>query len=32
VADAVVTGDSALLKLNELRGVRLISLREYLGG
>jgi putative PIN family toxin of toxin-antitoxin system len=30
-ADAIVTGDSALLKLGEFRGVRVISLREYLG-
>jgi putative PIN family toxin of toxin-antitoxin system len=31
-ADAIVTGDSALLELGEFRGVRVISLREYLGG
>lgn len=31
-ADAVVTGDSALLELGEFRGVRVISLREYPGG
>lgn len=31
-ADAIVTGDSALLELREFRGVRVISLREYLGG
>ena len=31
-ADAIVTGDSALLDLGEFRGVRVISLREYLGG
>ena len=31
-ADAIVTGDSALLGLGEFRGVRVISLREYLGG
>lgn len=30
-ADAIVTGDSVLLKLGEFRGVRVISLREYLG-
>ena len=30
-ADAIVTGDSALLELGEFRGVRIISLREYLG-
>ena len=30
-ADAVVTGDQALLELREFRGVRIISLREYLG-
>ena len=30
-ADAIVTGDSALLELGEFRGVRVISLREYLG-
>jgi len=29
-ADAVVTGDRALLKLHEYRGVRILSLREYL--
>lgn len=31
-ADAIVTGDSALLELGEFRGVRVISLREYLDG
>jgi len=31
-ADAIVTGDSALLELDEFRGVRVISLRKYLGG
>jgi len=31
-ADAIVTDDSALLELGEFRGVRVISLREYLGG
>jgi putative PIN family toxin of toxin-antitoxin system len=31
-ADAIVTGDNALLELGEFRGVRVISLREYLGG
>ena len=31
-ADAIVTGDSALLELGDFRGVRVISLREYLGG
>ena len=30
-ADAIVTGDSGLLELGEFRGVRVISLREYLG-
>ena len=30
-ADAIVTGDSALLELGEFRGVRIMSLREYLG-
>jgi len=30
-ADAIVTGDSALLELGEFRGVRVISLRAYLG-
>ena len=30
-ADAIVTGDSALLELREFRGVRIMSLREYLG-
>ena len=29
-ADAVVTGDSAMLKLKTFRGIRLISLRDYL--
>ena len=29
-ADAVVTGDSARLKLKTFRGIRLISLRDYL--
>jgi predicted nucleic acid-binding protein len=28
--DAIVTGDRALLKLREYRGVRILSLREYL--
>jgi putative PIN family toxin of toxin-antitoxin system len=28
--DAIVTGDQALLELREFRGVRIISLREYL--
>jgi len=31
-ADAIVTGDSALLELGAFRGVRVISLRAYLGG
>ncbi len=31
-ANAIVTGDSVLLKLREFRGARVISLREYLGG
>jgi len=31
-ADLIVTGDSALLELREYRGVRIISLRNYLGG
>ncbi len=30
--DAVVTGDRALLKLREYRGVGILSLREYLDG
>lgn len=30
-AEAVVTGDHALLALGEFRGVRVISLRDYLG-
>ena len=30
-AQAIVTGDSALLALENFRGVRLLSLREYLG-
>lgn len=29
-ADAIVTGDKRLLELGEYRGVRLLSLREYL--
>jgi len=29
-ADAIVTGDRVLLALHEYRGVRIISLREYL--
>lgn len=29
-ADVIVTGDRALLALGEYRGVRLVSLREYL--
>ncbi len=29
-AEAIVTGDRALLSLREYRGVRIISLREYL--
>ena len=29
-AEAIVTGDHALLSLREYRGVRIISLREYL--
>jgi putative PIN family toxin of toxin-antitoxin system len=29
-ADAIVTGDRALLELREFRGVRILSLREYL--
>ncbi|MBI1965058.1 MAG: putative toxin-antitoxin system toxin component, PIN family [Betaproteobacteria bacterium] len=31
-AEAIVTGDKDLLELREYRGVRVISLREYLGG
>ena len=31
-ADAIVTGDRALLELREYRGVRMLSLREYLEG
>ena len=30
--EAIVTGDKDLLDLREFRGVRVISLREYLGG
>lgn len=30
-ADVIVTGDRALLELREFRGVRIVSLREYLG-
>ena len=31
-AEVIVTGDHALLDLREYRGVRIISLRQYLGG
>ncbi len=31
-AKAIVTGDHAPLSLGEYRGVRIVSLREYLGG
>lgn len=31
-ADAIVTGDRALLALRTYRDVRILSLREYLGG
>lgn len=31
-ADAIVTGDRAMLALAEYRGVRILSLRDYLGG
>ena len=30
-AEAIVTGDQALLELREFHGVRIVSLREYLG-
>jgi len=30
-ADAIVTGDKALLELKEYRGVRILALRDYLG-
>lgn len=30
-ANAIVTGDRALLALGEFRGVRVVSLRDYLG-
>jgi putative PIN family toxin of toxin-antitoxin system len=30
-ANVIVTGDRALLALGELRGVRVVSLRDYLG-
>lgn len=30
-ADAIVTGDKAMLALQEYRGVRILSLRDYLG-
>lgn len=30
-ADAIVTGDRALLALGEFRGVRIVALRDYLG-
>ena len=29
-AQAIVTGDQALLALHDFRGVRLLSLREYI--
>jgi putative PIN family toxin of toxin-antitoxin system len=31
-ADAIVTGDRALLALGEFRAVRIVGLRDYLGG
>lgn len=31
-ADAIVTGDRAILKLGQFRRIRLLSLREYLDG
>jgi len=31
-ADFIVTGDKAVLNLNQHRGVRIIPLREYLSG
>ena len=30
-ADAIVTGDHAILALREFQGIRLLSLRDYLG-
>jgi putative PIN family toxin of toxin-antitoxin system len=30
-ANAIVTGDRALLALGEFRGIRIVSLRDYLG-
>ena len=30
-AEVIVTGDQALLELREFQGVRIVSLREYLG-
>jgi len=30
-ADAIVTGERALLRLREIRATRIVSLREYLG-
>lgn len=31
-ADAIVTGDRAMLALREYRGIRILGLREYLSG
>ncbi len=31
-ADAIVTGDKAMLKLKEFEGIKIISLREYIEG
>jgi len=31
-ADIIVTGDKEMLELQEFQGIRIISLREYLGG
>ena len=31
-ADAIVTGDKAMLKLREFEGIRIMSLKEYLEG
>ena len=30
-ADAIVTGDKGMLKLKEFEGIKIISLKEYLG-
>lgn len=31
-ADVIVTGDQAMLELREYKGIRIVSLKEFLGG